>query len=46
MKTVTAHIEAAAKCIPKKKQGAKGRVPWESIAVREKQSKMKKSTLI
>ena len=41
---VTAHIEAAAKCIPTKPRG-KCRVPWEAIAIREKRDDMKESFL-
>ena len=39
------HIEPAAKCIPTKPR-VKCKVPWEAIAVREKQDNMKKVPLI
>ena len=37
---VNAHLEAAAKCIPKKPR-TKYRVPWETLAVREKRAHVK-----
>ena len=37
---VNAHLEAAAKCIPTKPR-TKYRVPWETLAVREKQAHVK-----
>ena len=37
---VNAHLEAAAKCIPTKPR-SKYRVPWETLAVREKRTHMK-----
>ena len=35
-----AHLEAAAECLPTK-QGAKPRVPWETLAVRKKRADVK-----
>ena len=40
---VNAHLEAAAKCIPKKPR-TKYRVPWETLAVREKRAYVKIAT--
>ena len=37
---VNAHLEAAAKCIPTKPR-SKYRVPWETLAVREKRAHVK-----
>ena len=37
---VNAHLEAAAKCIPTKPR-TKYRVPWETVAVREKRALVK-----
>ena len=37
---VNAHLEAAAKCIPAKLR-TKSRVPWETLAVREKRAHVK-----
>ena len=42
---VMANIEAAAGCIPTKPR-PKCRVPWEAIAIREKQDNMKKASLL
>ena len=39
MKTVATHMEAVAECIPTKPR-AKWRVPWKSIAFREKWDNM------
>ena len=40
---VNAHLEAAAKCIPTKPR-TKYRVPWETLAVREKRAHVKKAS--
>ena len=37
---VNAYLEAAAECIPIK-QGAKPRLPWETLAVRKKRADVK-----
>ena len=40
---VNVHLEAAAKCIPTK-QRTKHRVPWETLAVREKRADVKNAS--
>ena len=41
--TSNAHIEAATKCIPTKPR-IKFRVPWETLAVREKRAHVKSAS--